>query len=351
MTADEGNLPQWRGEPKFFEIWFLVVFIPGKERALWLRYTLFAPAPGQPGQPRATLWAAAFDARADEPRLAMKSILPIDAYAPRQDGTFGIHLGDAEFATGVCRGRVEESGHSIAWNLSFDPAPVHEERSSVILSPRLPLPTRVIHAHEGTMFRGTYSVDGQTYTIENAPGLQKHLLGDKRVEELFWLYCPSFEEDTSARLEVTSVRPTRTLIGSLPFPTLAPIWFDSASGAYDFFAVWHLFRNVVKLVGPGKLELSASSLLQSIKVEADCNVNTLVGYVYRDPQGMDLYVAQSDIASCEVRLYERSHPFTSFRQTRKLTCTHGAAIEFHLPEPLDGVDYIGWDATSLSQEN
>lgn len=348
MTTDAGNLPHWRGDPRFFEIWFLVVFIPGQQRALWLRYTLFSPAPGQPGQPRATLWAAAFDARSATPRLALKSILPIEDYVPRQDGTFGIHLGDAEFATGVCRGCVEQGGHSIAWDLSFDSSADHAERSSIILNPRLPLPTHVVHAHEGAKFRGTYSVDGQTYTIDNAPGLQKHLWGDKRVEELFWLYCPAFEEDSSARIEVTSVRPSRTLLGNIPFPALAPIWFESASGSYDFYAAWHLFRNVVKLVGPGKLELSAASLLQSIAVEADCEMNTLVGYVYRDPQGMDLYVAQSDIASCEVRLFERPHPFASFRQTQKFTCNHGAAIEFHLPEPLEGVEYIGWDETSLS---
>jgi hypothetical protein len=347
MTLDAGNQPLWPCRQGFFEIWFLVIFVPGQRRALWLRYTLFSPAPTQPGQSRAILWAAAFDAQSNEPALAMKSILPIDAYAPHTDGSFGIRIGDAEFASGVCRGSVQDQGRSIAWDLRFEPSAEQHDRSSIIMNHRLPLPTHVIHAHEGTKFRGTYSVDGTTFPIDDAPGLQKHLWGDKRVEELFWLYCPQFQEDPSARIEVTSVRPSRTLFGNVPFPALTPIWFESNSGSHDFYAAWYLVRNVVKLVGPGKLQLTASSLLRSIEVDADCDLNTLVGYVYRDPKGADLYVAQSDIASCEVRIFERSHPFRSFCQTRTLTSTNGSAIEFHLPEPLEGVHYIGWDETSV----
>ena len=348
MTPDARNQPHWRGQTGFFEIWFLVVFIPGQKRALWLRYTLFSPAPGQPGQPRAILWAAAFDAQSSEPALAMKSILPIDAYAPRNDGSFGICIGEAEFSSGICRGAVQDRDRSIAWDLGFDAQGHHDERSSVLMSHKLPLPTRVIHAYEGTKFRGTYSIDGQTFTIDDAPGLQKHIWGDKRVEELFWLYCPQFHEDPSARLEATSVRATRKLFANVPFPALTPVSFESSSGSREFYAAWYLLSNVVKWVASGKLQFAASSLLQSIQVDADCDMNTLVGYVYRDPAGMDLYVAQSDIASCEVRLFERPHPFTSFRQTRTLTSTHGSAIEFHLPEPLPGVRYLGWDETSSS---
>lgn len=349
MTLDARNRPRWHGQSGFFEIWFLVIFIPAQKRALWLRYTLFSPAIGQPGQPRAMLWAAVFDANSSEPTLAMKSILPMDAYSPHTDGSFGIRIGEAEFSTGVCRGNVHEQGRSITWDLRFDHTAENRDRSSVIMSHHLPLPTRVVHAYDGVKFRGTYSIDGTIFQIDDAPGLQKHLWGTRRLEELFWLYCSQFREDPSARIEITSARPSRKLLGSLPFPTLAPLWFESDSASYDFHGAWHLFRNVVKLVGPGKLQLCATSLLRSIEVDADCDMNTLAGYVYRDPMGLDLYVAQSDIASCEVRLFERLHPFAAFRQTQKLTSVHGAAIEFHLPERLEGIDYIGWDETSVAK--
>jgi hypothetical protein len=349
MTIDASNQPQWKGQSGFFEIWFLVIFIPGQKRAIWLRYSLFSPAPGQPGQPRSVLWAAIFNANASEPSLALKRILPIDAYTPRTDGSFGIRIGDGEFATGVCRGTIQDQGNSIAWDFQFDPNADEIDRSSIVMSHHLPLPTRVIHAHEGAKFRGSYSIDGTTFSIQDAPGLQKHLWGEKRLEELFWIYCSQFQQDPSARVEATGVRPSRTLVGHVAFPSLAPIWYESSSETYDFYSAWRLIRNVVQFPAPGKLQFSASSLLQSIEIDAHCDLNALVGYIYRDPKGTDLYVAQCDIANCEVRLFERSHPFTSFRQTRTLTSTNGAAIEFHLPEPLLGVPYIGWDETSLAK--
>ena len=128
---------------------------------------------------------------------------------------------------------------------------------------------------------------------------------------------------------------------------VASAWFVSASETYEFYSAWHLVRNRFESPHPGKLHLTARSSLQSIEVNADCDMKTLVGYVYRDPGGQDLYVAQSDIADCEVRLYERPHLLASFRHTKTLTSTNGAALEFHLPQPLPGVRYIGWNETGL----
>ena len=80
-TSDAANRPRWRGQAGFFEIWFLVVFEAAARQAWWFRYTTFAPAPGmQPGVARATLWAAAFDARAPEPAIAVKHILGAEDY-------------------------------------------------------------------------------------------------------------------------------------------------------------------------------------------------------------------------------------------------------------------------------
>jgi len=43
LASDVANRPRWRGQPAFFEIWFLVVFDPRASRAWWLRYTTCAP--------------------------------------------------------------------------------------------------------------------------------------------------------------------------------------------------------------------------------------------------------------------------------------------------------------------
>ena len=100
MTASErANLPRWRGDAGFVEIWFLVVFHPPTESALWLRYTTFAPARGAPGAARAIVWAAWFDARAAAPAVAVKAIHPAAAYHAGQPGRFGIRIGSCVLAS------------------------------------------------------------------------------------------------------------------------------------------------------------------------------------------------------------------------------------------------------------
>ena len=68
--------------------------------------------------------------------------------------------------------------------------------------------------------------------------------------------------------------------------------------------------------------------------------------MYRDPNGHDLHVAQSDVATCTVELRTRAHPFAGWRTQARLTGPL-AAIEFHHLEPLPGVTYVPWDATSV----
>jgi hypothetical protein len=339
--AERANLPRWDGRPGFFEIWFLVVFDPDAARAWWLRYTTFAPAPGRPGDARATLWAAAFDAGAAAPTVAAKRVLPATAFDGGPRDGFGLRLGDAELSPGVCRGRVDEGGHTIAWDLHFAPALRPSARGPAWLE-ALPLPTRVAHVASETAFAGWVAVDGVRHTLGAARGVQKHIWGTRRVEELFWLYCPRLAEDPAAALEATAVRlRRRTVLGAAP--ALAPVWLATSSGEVGFWSPRALLRNRVTPGAPGALSVEARSARRALRARAWCDPRTLVGWVYRDPSGFDLHVAQSDLASCTVELRTRPHPFAPWSAPRRLSATHAAAVEFHHPEPLPGVYYRAWD--------
>lgn len=342
---DRANLPHWKGQPGHFEIWFLVVLDPGGERAWWLRYTLFTPAPGAPGAPRATVWAAAFDTKAPTPTVALKSVHPVSAFDAGAPERIGIRIGDAELAPGRCHGRVASGGHAIDWDLRFTPesAPVGHR------APRgldwLPLGTHVAHVHDDVTFTGTVTVDGRRYDVRGAPGLQKHLWGHRRIEELTWLYVPAFREDPGARLEALTALPKR---GPLS-PRLTPIYLRTSRRRHTFHEVpGVLFTRMAASPRAGELRFEATSATVSLKGHAWCDPRTLVGYAYRDPAGWDVHVAQSDVATCEIELSTRAHPFAAWRTEGRLTSTVGA-LEFHAPEPIDGVRYLGWDDTHLAE--
>ena len=336
MTSEQANQARWDGRSGFFEIWFLVVFDPSVQRAWWLRYTTFAPTAEQAGAPRATLWAAAF--AADAPPVAAKSIFPASAYSV-DAGRFGVHIGPALLTNGTCRGEVASRGHAIAWDLRFAPAARATQHGPWLVR-HLPLPTRVAHANDDVSCHGWVSVDGRRVALDGARATQKHLWGTRRVEELLWLYCAQFAGEPGTRFEATSVRLRRRRLA----PRLAPVWLQRGPRTIDWGGLGSLFRNRVTPTGIGRVELRAVSATSALVGSAWCEPASLVGYVYRDPAGRDLYVAQSDVASCALERLERRHPLAAWRPAGRLTAEHRAALEFHAPEPLPGVSYLEWDA-------
>jgi hypothetical protein len=337
QSSEDGNRPRWRGQPGFFEIWFLVVFDPGGGRAWWFRYTTFAPAQGEG---RATVWAAVFDIAAPQPVRAGKTILPVEAYRS-ESSRFDIRIGSGALTNGACRGDVDAGGHRIAWELRFTPAAYAVRRAPRLLD-YLPLPTQVSHANADVSFAGWVSVDGARHELSGARGVQKHIWGTRRVEELFWLYCPRFAEDADARLEATAVRARRRFGAGLPVPALVPVWGRAAGDELDWCELPALLWNRIDRPDVCELRVQAWWPTRVLTARAWCDPRTLAGWVYRDPAGWDVHVAQSDVASCEAEVATRPHLFAPWRRTARLTVTQGAALEFHAPEPLPGVRYLPW---------
>jgi len=321
------NRPRGPRPGGFFEIWFLVVFAPRGGRAWWLRYTTFVPARGATGAPRATLWAAAFDAAAAEPAIAIKDVRPLAAYSAG-DG-FAVRIGDATLTNGTARGAIAAGGHEIAWDIRFAPAPRAARRAPWLFD-HLPLPTRVAHANGEIRCDGSVVVDGTRHDLGGAPAVQKHIWGTRRVEELFWLYCPCFDDADGACIEASAVRLSRRLPGG-PLTTL---WLRTPDTEIDATGLAAVRKNRVAVDGT-RVEFWSAS----VHVVAWCDPRTLAGWVYRDPRGWDVHVAQSDVASCTVEVRARG-------EVRRLASTSGAAVEFHAPEPLPGVRYLAWDATA-----
>lgn len=339
--AGQANTPRWHGQSGFFEIWFFVVFDLDTNQAYWFRYTTFAPRQHVRETRRATVWAAAFDANACHP-LAAKVIHPIEAYAT--DAARGeVRIGESGFDEQSCRGSVADQGHSLVWELAFTPAARPAHRAPWFMSHRIPLPTRVLHANSGVEFTGSVLIDGQLRKLQRAPGLQKHIWGTRRVDELFWLYCPRFAEDPGARLEATAVRPHTRLLERIEVPRLTPMWIETARGASNLFGASHMLTNRVTRNDDISLRFRSHSLTRRAQAEATCTRESLVGYVYRDPAAHDLYVAQSDVASCVLALRTRPHALTRFGPEERFTADRCAALEFHSREPIEGVTYLGWD--------
>ena len=326
-TSERANLPRWRGQAGFVEVWFLVLFEPRTASAAWLRYSLYVPAPGVAGTRRATVWAAWFEG---ERTVAAKSLHPLETASGLDGDRFEVRVGPSALGHGHASGTVG----SVAWDLAFTPANATDEEPWLLRM--LPLPSHVVRANPDVTFTGTVTVDGTAHRIDGARGTQMHIWGTRRPEDLLWLYCPAFVDAPSARLEAASARLSRRgLLG----PWVSPVSWRTPDGARSVTRLGPALRSPA----PGVLELRARTPREAVTGRAWCAPETLVGYVYREPDGRELYVAQSDVGSCEVDVLRRASPLGTWQHAARLISRHTTALEFHGPEPLPGIRYIPWD--------
>jgi hypothetical protein len=204
----------------------------------------------------------------------------------------------------------------------------------------VPAPTHVAHANQEVAVRGRVRLGGREDALAAGRGAQKHIWGTRRVEELFWVYAPAL--DGGGALEASSVRVRRAR-----GPHIAPVWLHDGTREHRWWSVPAVLRSRVEPDGPGALRVRAGSPTRRLDAVARADPRTLAGFVYRDPAGWDVHVAQSDVATLEGTLAVRPHPLAAWTMVRRLRGQ--AAVEFHHPEPLAGVRYVGWDATTADE--
>ncbi len=343
--SESANIPRWCGQHGYYEVWFLVVFEPETERAYWLRYSLFTPAPGIEGTSKAVVWTACFDAAATEAAFGFKNTYNLHELDRGLTAQFGIEIGPCRLGHGYAEGHAASEWHHLRWDLTFEPAAEVVSREPA-LAAMLAAATIVERANAEVLFNGRLVVDGVERVLENAPGIQYHIHGTARPESLRWLYCAKFDQHPNALLEAYSVVPSGRAMGVIAVPEVTPVYWRDAE-VFDGTSATAALASSCERVGPHELRFISRSPLRTLTARAWADPAAFVGYVYRDPGGRDLYVAQSDIASCEVEFHHRRFPFGEWQRGERVTSHAGAALEIHGTDPVQGIAYIPWDADHL----
>jgi 2-keto-4-pentenoate hydratase/2-oxohepta-3-ene-1,7-dioic acid hydratase in catechol pathway len=324
--AKDLDHPVWRGQRPWFEIYFAVVVDESRRRAVWVRQTLFVP---KQGDGRATIWAAWFDADASPRTRAAKRFVPLDQAqtgAGLDEGEQLIRIADSHLARSGAVGNVE----NLAWDLRWSGGkPFGRE-----LPAWVPAPTHargLVHDAGG---EGTVTIDGAAIPIRGR-ALAMHLWGNRRVPTLHWIWAPwlASKPDDLASLEVTAVSLRDTF--SLGLSSLALDGTHAMSGTPATAAHPH-----------GLLTATVAGVRRLVHAHAWAEPDELVGYVYRDTDDRDLMVAQSDIGSAHLEVFARRAPGAPWHLAEERRAAGGVAVEIHQRDPLPGVDYIAWDATT-----
>lgn len=336
-SSERVNLPAWKGQKGHYEIWFVVAIDLDARRATWVRYTTFSPY--SDGEPHCSLYAADFDAERDPPTIWAKTRRPISEYHATDD-RFSVRIGDAEIRHGHCDGLVDHS-HRLAWSLDFTVGSAPVRRTPAILE-TMKLATTAVHACTDAPVTGWIEVDGARRELVRGKAVQMHLYGTRRLEELYWIWSPALAHE-QATLEVISARMKRGALAALASPRMTSLWLRHGDEIEDRTQLPDALRPKVDRPGPGLLDVGFSSAREALRVRAFAPPATFAGWAYRNPKGRDLHVAQSDIASCVVETFHRTHPLARWRPVTRLTSDRSSALEIHAPEAVPGMRYVAWE--------
>jgi 2-keto-4-pentenoate hydratase/2-oxohepta-3-ene-1,7-dioic acid hydratase in catechol pathway len=331
--ARDPERPVWKGQRPWFEIYFAVVIDESRRRALWIRQTLFVP---RQGDSRTTIWGAWFDADAattrGAQRLAAKRYLPIDELKLGENERL-IEAGDSYITQTSAVGSVDGLSWDVGWTGGRD---VHADVPSWIPAPTHAQP--IVHdaAATGHVLLGggnSAAGAGPRARVEiKGRATAMHLWGKRRVPTLQWIWAP-WIGDGSLEVQAVSFRDTFSL-------GLATLRLDGPS---------HLHGRPATAARPSGLVTSTvAGARKLIHARAWAEPSQMVGYAYRDTDGRDVMVAQSDIGSAQLEVFTRTAPGVPWKLVDDRRVAGGVAVEIHQHAALPDVDYIPWDATTAT---
>jgi 2-keto-4-pentenoate hydratase/2-oxohepta-3-ene-1,7-dioic acid hydratase in catechol pathway len=331
--------PQWKGQRPWFEIWFAVVLDARRQRALWVRQTLFVP---RSGDGRATTWGAWFDAGATPPTVAAKSFVPIEHAKVGDQGGANeplIQIDDSWLGRRGAHGRVP----GLTWDASWTGGrALHDE-----VPAWLPAPTharRIVHDADAT---ARVTVGTEVHDLAGR-AIAIHLWGKLRLPTLHWIYAP-WLSGGSLELQAMSLQDRLSLgLATLRLDGSEPAPRSDDSGVH---------RRPRSLTGRPATAAHSSCLITAtvagarrlIHARAWAEPEAMVGYVYRNTDDRDLMIAHSDIGSAHLEVFGRTAPGAPWRPVDERRVHGGVAVEIHQRTPLPDVSYLGWDATSSAR--
>jgi hypothetical protein len=312
------DVPPDRGH---YESYYLKACDPSAPEGVWIRYTVHK-RPG--GRPNGSLWCTLFDRRTGAP-LAVKQTLP----EPSSGNGAYIAIGESSFGPEEIRGRAEAGGHEASWELrlaSSEPPLHHLPREWMY---RAPVPrTKLLSPHPGARFSGRLAFDGREVTLDDWPGMVGHNWGSEHAERWIWLHGIGFEgAPTSTWLDAA--------IGRIKLGPWTTPWV--ANGTLSLDGVRHVLGGIERTRGtkvdetPEGCRFILPGKDLTIRGSVKAPRESLVGWVYADPDGGEHNTVNCSVSDMELELVEGNGA------PRKLSVAAGAAYELGMRETDHGV--------------
>jgi hypothetical protein len=284
------------------ESFFLKANDPAADRALWLKFTIYAPLGG--AATVCEVWAILFDG--DAGHVAAKETYPI-AEMRLGAGGVGITMKDSALTPGHTTGTIHApDGATVRWDLLYD----------ATRSPLYPLPMdwmytapfpkfKTLTPTADTRFSGFIEAGDRRFEVRDWPGMQGHNWGRAHAERYAWAHCNLFTDPGDGGHEgaIFEGFSARIKLGPVTTPFLTLVKLVHRGITYDFTDVTCWLRASSQLDHTAWDFVSVKGrqrLLGSLWTTPE----QMVGLTYRNPDGGITHCLNSKIAHCELRLLE-----------------------------------------------
>ncbi len=325
-TTEPDNIRRWSADaPGVYEVWYTTWNHPGTDQGFWLRFITEAPTIGSGGvppfgeAPRGELWFARFDPRRPERTFGIHKRF---ADVVSKDDPFRVTIAGCELGHDHSFGELSGNGHDVRWDLRWTPS-AHTLRfyPDALYRAESMTPTTALAPNPRVPLSGTLMIDGEELSFDRAIAGQSHVWGKKHGYAWTWAHCGEIEDAPGAMFELIGARLKR---GGIMLPTTTALSLDLDGERYRFNQLRHLFVNSSSW-GVGRVTFTGRSTNVKVEGELTCSPDDMVNAPYVDPDGTELWCANTEIAHARLVVYRRSG--LRWREHRRLEARHRAHFE------------------------
>ncbi|TMD01165.1 MAG: hypothetical protein E6J05_02150 [Chloroflexi bacterium] len=320
MSSDAANAPRCLNRSGTYEAWYVTVADPASARGFWLRYTTLNPASGVSTKSESALWAFAFDRNQPRANWGGKMTLPLRALQT-SFRPFGLRLDGARLERDGCSGQVHTERGSMRWDLSWE----SREPPFPFLRPRWQGLSSVanIGAQPALSISGTVELNGETHTLDAAPGGQQHTWGSSHALAWNWGFASGADFWVDGATSRVRSRLGRVLVGTA-------VGAQASDQRFLFNGPVQVLRNRGP-ISPHGWEAEARLGDRILGVTITPRREDLIGVTYSDPRGGSRFCYHTEVADLELRMTRGGNTIAS------ITRPASAAFEYASDVPLAGV--------------